>query len=80
MVKRIAFNVYVAVNMALCSILLAPWALPRETISGLLGRYKPSSRVAQAFAVVVDALYFWEKDHCVEVALAEARAREILYP
>lgn len=80
MVKRIAFNVYVALNMALCSILLAPLALPRETISGLLGRYKRTSRAAAFFASGVDALYFWEKDHCAEVAKLEARAREILYP
>jgi hypothetical protein len=82
--KRQAFTVYVAANMALCAILFAPWALPRETISGLLGRWRAS--VGWKFAAgtigaaIVDRLYFWDADHCAAVAAAEAQARAVLYP
>ena len=79
------FVVYVAVNMALCSVLFAPWALPRETISGLLGRWVTTEsgwkrRFAIRSARMVDWLYSWEPNHCVETYKIEQRAREILYP
>ncbi len=80
-----AFVVYVATNMAVCAILFAPWALPRETVSGLLGRWKRHGgpvkrRFARAAAAVVDRIYFWEPNHCVEVYKCEAEARRVLYP
>jgi hypothetical protein len=82
---RQAFVVYVAINMALCSVVFAPWAMPRETISGLLGRWLlTETGIKRAVAVVigalVDSLYFWEPDHCRETYKIEKRAREILYP
>lgn len=84
-IKRIAFNVYLCLNMLTCSVLFAPWALPRETVSGFLGRLKSNSAgAAKMFGVIAsmipDAIYFWEKDHCAEVYRAEEKAREILYP
>lgn len=83
--KSQAFVLYVATNMALCAVLFAPWALPRETISGLLGRWKVEERrgkrkIGGILSCVVDTIYFWEPDHCVEVYKCERRAREILYP
>lgn len=71
--------------MALCAVLFAPWALPRETISGILGRWKVEEKrtkrkVAGVVGCVVDTIYFWEPDHCVEIYKCERRAREILYP
>lgn len=84
-IKRIAFNIYLCLNMTLCAVIFAPWALPRETISGFLGRLKSNSTgAAKAFGIVAsmipDAIYAWEKDHCVEVYKVEEKAREILYP
>ncbi len=79
------FVLYVAANMAVCAILFMPWALPRETVSGLLGRWKarPGGR-RQRFAVilarVVDRIYFWEPDHCTMVFKCEHDARAVLYP
>jgi hypothetical protein len=78
------FVLYVAANMAVCAILFAPWALPRETVSGLLGRWKCGKGWKRKFAVVaswiVDRIYFWEPNHCIEVYLCEAQARQVLYP
>lgn len=79
------FVVYVALNMALCAVLFLPWALPRETVSGLLGRWISTEagikRVAGLIlGSLVDRIYFWEPDHCVEVFKCEAKAREDLYP
>ena len=79
------FVVYVATNMALCALLFAPWAMPRETISGLLGRWKEGpAGWRQSFAVVaaavVDRIYFWEPNHCFEVYRCEREARAVLYP
>jgi len=79
------FVVYVAVNMAICALAFAPWALPRETISGLLGRWETTKtgwrhRFAVVATAVVDRIYFWEPNHCVEVFLCEADARKVLYP
>ena len=80
-----AFAVYVASNMMVCAIAFAPWALPRETVSGLLGRWKCGhKRACRRFALlaapVVDTIYFWEPNHCVEVYRCEAEARKVLYP
>jgi hypothetical protein len=82
--KRQAFTVYVACNMALCAIVFLPWALPRETISGLLGRWMKATGwkcvAGTVGAMLVDRLYFWDEDHCASVAEAEADARAVLYP
>jgi hypothetical protein len=84
-VKRAAFVVYVAGNMLVCATVFAPWALPRETVSGLMGRWISTEvgvkrAVGLALGRVVDLLYFWEPNHCIEVFYVERRAREILYP
>jgi hypothetical protein len=31
-------------------------------------------------SAVVDRIYFWEPNHCVEVYLCEHQARLVLYP
>lgn len=79
------FAVYVAGNMMVCAIVFAPWALPRETVSGLMGRWRETesgwrARVGRVGAWLVDRLYFWEPNHCAEIYRIEMRAREILYP
>lgn len=82
--KRVLFNIYVACNMLLCSVLFAPWALPRETISGLLGRWVTTvsglrQKIGLCLGFLVDRLYFWEPNHVVETFKVEAKAREVLY-
>jgi len=78
-IGRRVFVVYVAVNMALCAVIFVAWALPRETISGLVGRYAlEGSRVAMAVAAVIDFVYFWEPNHCRFTAGQEANARQAL--
>jgi hypothetical protein len=79
------FVIYVATNMLLCSLVFFAWALPRETISGLLGRWKETGTPVQrivgfVLGAVVDRIYFWEPNHCVEVYRCELKARQMLYP
>ncbi len=79
------FVVYVAANMALCALVFVAWALPRETISGLLGRWECKGRgwkrlFGIAGSAVVDMIYSWEPDHCNEVFRVEEKARLVLYP
>lgn len=83
--KASAFTLYVATNMSVCAIVFMPWAKPRETVSGLLGRWRDTeSGWKRAFALracpVVDWLYWWDADHCREVFRLENDARRILYP
>lgn len=73
--KQGLFNVYVALNMLLCSVIFFRSAQPRETISGYLGRKHCGGTAARW----VDRLYFWEPDHCCVVSKQEAEARKALY-
>lgn len=59
-------------------------AQPRETVSGVLGRWKvkggPIRRaVARPLAWVVDRIYWWEPNHCVQIYHEEHAARLQLY-
>jgi hypothetical protein len=79
------FVVYIVLNMAVCAVAFLPWALPRETVSGLLGRWISTERgwkrvVGLLIGAVADRIYFWEPNHCVEVYRCERCAREHLYP
>lgn len=80
-VKFAGFNIYVAVNMLLCATVFAPWALPRETLSGFVGRRALlGSEVFLRIAKWVDKCYKNEAAHCGETALAEDAMRNELYP
>lgn len=79
------FVLYIVTNMALCAVLFAPWALPRETISGLIGRWvETESGLKRLFAKaaerLVNRIYAWEPNHCVETYRIEKQVRAILYP
>lgn len=85
-VLRGLFVIYVATNMLTCSVIFALWALPRETISGFIGRQvclsKPGTwqrALARGGEWLVNRLYFWEPNHCVEVYRQELQARHALY-
>jgi len=61
-----------------------PGSRPRETISGLMGRWVESEtvvcrRVAIVLVPVIDRLYFWHEDHCRDIARQEAEAYRSLY-
>jgi len=84
LVRGRIFVLYVAANMALCAVIFLPWALPRETVSGLAGRWlatgsKWQRAIAGVVVPVVDALYFMDRDHCAEVYRLEQAARATLY-
>lgn len=71
--------------MLVCAVIFAPWALSRETISGLLGRWRSTEkgwkgRVGTVGSLFVNVLHFWEADHCGDAYRTERRAREVLYP
>jgi hypothetical protein len=83
--KSWLFNVYVAANMLLCAVFGFGRSLPRETISGwlgrafldaaLIGKYRP---FVAFFHRLVDRIYFWEPDHCQVTADQESEARKAL--
>lgn len=81
-IGRQVFTVYVAANMALCAVLFVAWALPRETISGLVGRWAKEAGKKGMFAryasKAIDRIYFWEPNHCKVTAEQEAEARKAL--
>lgn len=68
------FNMYVASNMLLCAVFGFGFSLPRETISGCVGRAFSKSLIRR----LIDLIYFWEPDHCKVTAEQEAEARKAL--
>lgn len=81
-IKAQLFALYLALNMLLCSLI--PGAKPRETISGLMGRWyetgnKAQREIAALMTILIDCIYTWEPDHCAEVAKVEREARAVLY-
>lgn len=72
--------VWVAFNMATCAALFFWCAMPRETLSGLVGRYALRNyRAARWAQVVIDKIYWMEPKHCQETAKQECRARWEIY-
>lgn len=74
--------IVVALNILICSIVFAPWVLPRETVSGILGRWAASERGwKRAFgrrgSLIVDWIYYWEPDHCQLAYTLEREARRL---
>jgi hypothetical protein len=79
------FVVYVAMNTLVASIVFFWWARPRETISGLIGRWYMTEsgwkrKFSRAVCPVVNKLYAWEPNHCVVTHDVEAQAHNVLYP
>jgi hypothetical protein len=67
--------------MVIASIAFLPWVYPRETISGFIGRKVFEQNIVAYYAAkVIDSFYWNESAHCGETAIAEAQAREELYP
>jgi len=77
---RTIYHLRLALNMFWCALLLWPFeTMPRETISGFLGRNYANGRFA-CFARFVDWIHPHESDHCMATAVLEAKSREALYP
>lgn len=79
------FVIYVALNMLTCAVLFFPWARPRETVSGLTGRWLNSEKgwkynFAKCARRVIHMIYFWEPGHCDLVHEVEHEAHMVLYP
>lgn len=77
------FRVYVALNILTCSLI--PGSRPRETISGLMGRWLvtgtgPCLAIAKVVVPCVNRLYFWHPDHCRDIYRQEEEALKSLYP
>ena len=79
MVKKIwaaTKNQRIALNMLTVALLLWPFGtLPRETISGFLGRKAPTSPLVTLLAAGVDWLCRHEPNHCAVTAEQESDAR-----
>lgn len=75
------FKFRVAFNMLFC-VLIFGWfgSLPRETISGFLGRKEFDHWVWGLLARAVDALHFDEDGHCERVACEEEDGWRAMYP
>jgi hypothetical protein len=66
--------------MTLCALLFFPWVEPRETLSGIAGRYAAKGTlVARAVAAAIDALHWWEPDHCYVTFRLEQDLRDRFY-
>lgn len=78
--KNVLFNIYIALNMLFCAVFFAPWAKPRETVSGFIGRKAMLGN--QWFIYLAKSIdwVFREPGHCGEAAFAEAYAYDELYP
>lgn len=79
--KSILFNIWVAVDMLLCAVLLAPFgSLPRETISGFIGRQALMNKKPMIVIAKTIDWFARERGHCGETAMAESEAYDYLYP
>lgn len=70
------YTVSLAINALITSIIFFPWALPRETFSGFIGRQtEAGSKLAGYAAPIIDRFCFWEEEHCWITAWQEKEAR-----
>lgn len=85
-ILRPVFVLYLVLNMLVCATVFAGFALPRETVSGLTGRWATCGNTWQmwlarrALEPFINLLYFWEVDHCRVTYHMEYNVRQILYP
>lgn len=71
--------ILIGLNVLACMLLFWWCCRPRETLSGLAGRYAMrGNRIAAISAAVIDMLFWFDPNHCREVARLEAAAFEVL--
>lgn len=67
-------NILIAIDQLLLSLLTLGAAFPDETISSAAWRWEQQGyRFGHYLRVTIDALFFWEDDHCFNAYLAEAQ-------
>ena len=80
--KTTIYVIYLTLNMLLCALLFFPWALPRETVSGLTGRWLTDGKkwqIACASFFVKPIDWAHEPGHCIDTYLREQAMRAVLY-
>lgn len=84
--RRRFYYSWITFSCALCAVMFFPWYLPRESISGLLGRWLTQEtgikhRFAVKVAPVIDMLFHspWGLESCEETYALEQASREALY-
>lgn len=84
--RRRGYYLWVTFSVLLCAVLFAPWFLPRETTSGLIGRWLTTERGWKRRTAVwmhlhLDRLFHrpFNMETCVEVYRLEEEARRALY-
>jgi len=80
--RKVIYVIYLPINMLFCALVFAPWAQPRETVSGLIGRWFEygnnwQMRFARIVAPTIDGWH--EPGHCVETYMTEKAMRVALY-
>jgi len=81
-VRKMAYVIYLPINMLFCALVFAPWVQPRETVSGLMGRWLEygnnwQMRFASIVAPTIDGWH--ELGHCVHTFKLEKAMRVALY-
>lgn len=79
------FVLYLPVNMLLCALLFLPWAKRRETVCGLLGRWRDEGAgwqrvIGRRLCPALDWAFHRNWDDCRAIYRMEKEARDILYP
>ena len=84
--RRRGYYLWITFSMVLCSIIFFHWFVPRETISGLLGRWQMTETgkrhvFANRIAPVIDRIFHkpFDLESCVDTYALEQAAREALY-
>lgn len=79
------FVLYLPFNMLVCAVLFLPWCRRRETVCGLLGRWRDTGTgwqrtIARPACPWLDRLFHRNWDHCRDIWRMEEEARNVLYP
>ena len=80
--KTTIYVIYLSLNTLLCALMFFPWAQPRETISGITGRWLTDGKkwqIACASFFVKPIDWAHETGHCVDTYLREQAMRAALY-
>jgi len=84
--RRRLYYVWITASIAGAAVFFFPWFLPRETISGLMGRWSVTerglrARVALRTVPLIDAIFHrpFGMEDCVRIYELEEAARRALY-
>lgn len=84
--RRRFYYSWITFSMILCAAVFFPWFLPRESTSGLLGRWlAKETGWKQSFAIfmspIIDRIFHkpFGMESCIETHFLEEAAREALY-